>query len=106
MDDLPHPPGLPACYVSTEGRVYTRLPSPKSRRVQWIFFRPMSAGVGQIRRVCESNKLPASENIFRKFIYGRRARGGMVHIVYRRQVLHNVVYSCAARTDELIHERI
>jgi len=34
---------------------------------------------------CESNKLLASENIFRKFIYGRRARRNGAHCVPKTQ---------------------
>lgn len=87
-------PPWSACYVSAEG-CFAFIPL---RRVQWIFFSFSDLRTSTRFAECESNKLPTSENIFRKFIYGRRARGGTVRIVYRR---HNAaMYSYAARTGK------
>lgn len=72
-------------------------PTSPSRSMD--FFLPISLRASTRFVECESNKLPASENIFRKFIYGWRARRNGAHCV-PKTVLYNAMYSYVARTGK------
>lgn len=73
-------PSLSACYVSTEGCLAFYPPASRSMD---FFSSDLRASTRFAE--CESNKLPTSENILRKFIYGRRARWNGAHCVPKTQ---------------------